>query len=272
LPWVNNLIGITENPLTKVLFTANEVENFTRFISEKQDEPFGGIPTLAYAKLFKTAKEEGVVVLLDGQGMDEQWAGYDYYTKNNTASTIQGVKASPFKINVVSDEIKKIAIKPNYPTPFSDNLLNLQYRDLFYTKIPRALRFNDRISMAYSTELREPFLDYRLVEYAFAQPIEYKINKGVQKKMLRDIVSEYLDNDITYAPKRPLQTPQREWFVNELKDYMSSNIDSLLNSEYKSWFKKEELLNEYKQYLEGNNQSSFHLWQWISLATLIKNN
>ena len=73
--------------------------------------------------------------------------------------------------------------KPEYPKPFEDEIQNMQFRDLFYTKIPRALRFNDRVSMAYSTELREPFLDYRLVEFGFSLPIEFKI-KGQQNKRI----------------------------------------------------------------------------------------
>ena len=113
----------------------------------------------------------------------------------------------------MSKEFLSKAKKPTYPTPFEDELLNKQYRDLFYTKIPRALRFNDRVSMAYSTELREPFLDHRLVEYAFVQPYEYKINNGIQKYLLRELVSEYLDDSITNSPKRPLQTPQKNGWV-----------------------------------------------------------
>ena len=105
------------------------------------------------------ARKENTLVLLDGQGMDEQWAGYDYYTQKNDA-TIQGVNNSPFKQHVLSKELLDLAEKPIYPKPFNDELLNKQYRDLFYTKIPRALRFNDRVSMAYSTELREPCLLY----------------------------------------------------------------------------------------------------------------
>ena len=134
-------------------------------IAALQDEPFGGIPTLAYSKIFEQAQQDGVRVLLDGQGMDEQWAGYDYYLPKSTGdSVIQGTgHKNPFRRNVLSEEFAALAEKPSYPAPFDNQLQNLQYRDLFYTKIPRALRFNDRISMAYSTELREPFLDYRLV-------------------------------------------------------------------------------------------------------------
>lgn len=268
LPWVEEMISLTDNPLEKVLLEASEVDELSKKIAFHQDEPFGGIPTLAYAKIFKEARKKGVIVLLDGQGMDEQWAGYDYYTQNNT-NVIQGVKKSPFRTNVLSEEFLKYSAKPEYPKPFEDELLNKQYRDLFYTKIPRALRFNDRVSMAFSTELREPFLDYRLVELAFAQPKEFKIKKGVQKKMVRDIVSEFLSDTISYAPKRPLQTPQREWLGNELKNNIEVAIGKISTSDYKLWFNSKELNKEWESYLKGNNDSSFHIWQWMSLAMLI---
>ena len=96
------------------------------------------------------------------------------------------------------------------------NCLNKQYRDLFYTKIPRALRFNDRVSMAYSTELREPFLDYRLVEYAFAQPYEYKIKDGIQKYLLRELVSEYLDDSIVILQNGPFKHLKENGWVMSL--------------------------------------------------------
>ncbi len=268
--WVKEMINTTRNPLNKVLLTVDHFTKEIDFLTRIQDEPCGGIPTIAYSKIFKEARNDNVIVLLDGQGMDEQWAGYDYYLENND-QLIQGMKGSPFKKNVLSKEFLSKAKKPSYPAPFEDELLNKQYRDLFYTKIPRALRFNDRVSMAYSTELREPFLDYRLVEYAFAQPYEYKIKNGIQKYLLREVVSEYLDDSITNSPKRPLQTPQREWLGNELSDYVESKIENLKDSDFSSWFDINEMSNEWQKYKDGDNDSSFHIWQWVSLSNLIKN-
>ncbi len=48
--------------------------------------------------------------------------------------------------------------------------------------------------MAASTELREPFLDYRMVELAFAQSLEHKILNGVHKHLFRVLVDEYLSD------------------------------------------------------------------------------
>ncbi|MGV8947225.1 MAG: asparagine synthase (glutamine-hydrolyzing) [Lutibacter sp.] len=269
LPWVEEMIAETKNPLKKVLLRVNELEQLSEEMAVLQDEPFGGIPTIAYGEIFKQAKKDGVKVLLDGQGMDEQWAGYDYYVNKNN-SLVQGVNKSPFRTTVLNDNLLKFAVKPNFPKPFDEEVLNLQYRDLFYTKIPRALRFNDRISMGASTELRVPFLDYRLVEFAFAQPLDYKIKNGVQKYLLRELVSAYLSPNITFTPKRPLQTPQREWLGNELAAFVSLQISKINSSEYESWFNKSALKQEWKNYLNGENDSSFHIWQWVSLGLLIK--
>jgi asparagine synthase (glutamine-hydrolysing) len=268
LPWVEQMLKHTENPLTKVLLQANEVPELSKKIAFQQDEPFGGIPTLAYAKIFEQARKDKVLVLLDGQGMDEQWAGYDYYTQNNDA-TIQGVSDSPYKLNMLSKDFLNKAEKPLYPKPFEDEILNKQFRDLFYTKIPRALRFNDRVSMAFSTELREPFLDHRLVELAFSLPLDYKIRNGITKFMLREIASEYLSNDLVFAPKRPLQTPQREWLADDLKDWVQEKCNSIENSEYANWFNETEIKKEITHYFEGNIQSSFHIWQLMSVSEML---
>jgi len=267
LPWVEKMINQTKNPLTTVLFESEDVQDYSKIISLAQDEPFGGIPTLAYAKIFKEASKQGIKVLLDGQGMDEQWAGYDYYFKESNA-TIQGVSNSPFRKKMFHKDLLN-EFKPfEYPKFFNEYILNLQYRDLFYTKIPRALRFNDRISMLYGTELREPFLDYRLVELAFSQPINYKIKNGIQKYILREIAKGKYDKKIINTPKRPLQTPQREWLGKDLKYFVNEQIESLLESKVNHWFNKDEVVKEWKLYSEGNNESSFHIWQLLNTSLI----
>jgi asparagine synthase (glutamine-hydrolysing) len=266
LIWVKTMIDKQEYPLNICLLEAKDVPVLSNNMSQLQVEPYGGIPTLAYANIFKTASQKGVKVLLDGQGSDEAWAGYDYYT-NQSQNVIQGVSKSPFRINVLDMEFSKNYTKTNYTKPFESELLNLQYRDLFYTKIPRALRFNDRVSMMYGTELREPFLDYELVEYVFSRPQEFKIKEGVQKWLLRKIAEQFLNKNLVVAPKRPLQTPQREWLSTDLKDWVIAEVQKL---EQHSWFNQKELNIELDAFFKGDNQSSFHIWQWINSAQILK--
>lgn len=265
LVWVKSMLKNRPFPLSVCPISASEIPELSLIMAQHQMEPYGGLPTLAYSKIFQKAQQNGVKVLLDGQGADEAWAGYDYYT-NNSQNNIQGISNSPFRTNVLDFDFAKKYSKTNYPKPFDDELLNLQYRDLFYTKIPRALRFNDRVSMLYGTELREPFLDYQLVEYVFSRPTECKIKDGVQKKMFRKIAQKLLQKDLVLAPKRPLQTPQREWLSTDLKDWVRAEVEILYHN---NWFDKKQLETELDLFFNGNNQSSFHIWQWINASQLL---
>lgn len=264
--WVKSMLENRPFHLNICPLSANEIPDLSFKMSQHQMEPYGGIPTIAYSKIFQAAKQKGVKVLLDGQGSDEAWAGYDYYI-NNSQSIIQGVTKSPFRTNVLDADFASKAQKTVYEKPFEDHLLNLQYRDLFYTKIPRALRFNDRVSMMHGTELREPFLDYELVEYVFSRPTDFKIKDGVQKWMLRKIAEQFLHKNLVLAPKRPLQTPQREWLSDDLKEWVRAEVETLYSN---NWFNKKELETELNAFFNGDNQSSFHIWQWINGAQLLR--
>lgn len=266
LPWVELLLNDKPYLLHKVLLNTADVPQLITTLSQNQDEPFGGFPTLAYSLLFQEARKKGIKVLLDGQGMDEAWAGYDYY-HNQSQQVIQGVRSSPVRPEVLVADFAVLSEKEVYPQPFVSSMQNMQYRDLFYTKIPRALRFNDRISMLHGTELREPFLDYRLVELAFAQKDSTKYNQGNTKWLLRQISKELLSNQVALAPKRPLQTPQREWISNELNEYVSEKIQEFGQLNFVDQNKVEQIWQDYRN---GNQDNSFYIWQWINTAIALQ--
>ena len=135
-----------------------------------------------------------------------------------------------------------------------------------FTKLPRALRFNDRISMRASTELREPFLDHRLVELALRQPLEHKLNRDVNKWMLRRIVHQMLPVEVVEAPKRPVQTPQREWLRGPLKPWVETCIATALAHFGGGWLERGALQATWESYCGGQADNSFFVWQWISLV------
>jgi asparagine synthase (glutamine-hydrolysing) len=276
LPWVEQMLAHTHHPLRVCGLTPGLVPGLATSVQAHQDEPFGGLPTLAYARLFELARADGTIVLLDGQGMDEQWAGYDYYLAalngNGTAKTlVQGTKESPVKPECLAPEFRSLAQPFNVQEPFPDKLRNLQYRDARYTKIPRALRFNDRASMRSSTELREPFLDHRLFELALRQPVERKIVDGTRKWMLRQLGKQLLPNGVVEAPKRPLQTPQREWLRGPLRTWANERIETALDTFGGDWLDGDRTRAVWRDYCDGKSDSSFYIWQWISLGLMAAN-
>jgi asparagine synthase (glutamine-hydrolysing) len=272
LPWVMKMLAQTRHPLTTCQLAPADVPAMAESVQAHQDEPFGGLPTLCYARLFEHARAHGVKVLLDGQGMDEQWAGYGYYTAatngNGNAGIVQGTNESPVRPECLMSEFRSLAEAFVPPRPFTDGLRNLQYRDARYTKIPRALRFNDRVSMRSSTELREPFLDHRLFELGLRQPPERKIGAGMNKWLLREMTKSLLPQGVVEAPKRPLQTPQREWLRGPLRQWANDQIEQALSSEAGDWFDKKLARQVWQDYSAGKGDNSFYVWQWINLGLM----
>jgi asparagine synthase (glutamine-hydrolysing) len=269
LPWVREMLASTRHPCVLAALAPADVPALAESVAAFQDEPYGGLPTLAYARLFEVARSAGVVVLLDGQGMDEQWAGYDYYAARAAgapAALVQGTRGPVTRPGCLTSEFLALA-RPFAPSrPFDDVLRNLQWRDLHFTKLPRALRFCDRVSMRSSTELREPFLDHRLVELAMRQPPERKLRDGQSKWLLRRITERMLPGGVVEAPKRPLQTPQREWLRGPLKEWTESCIEGALVAFGDSWLDASAVRAAWQRYVSDGEESSFHVWQWVNLG------
>ncbi len=273
LPWVERMLAQTRHPLIICELQPENVPSLAESVQVAQDEPFGGLPTVAYARLFERARAEGVTVLLDGQGLDEQWAGYDYYSSalnGGSAGVVQGTKEIPVRPECLTPEFRALAEPFSTPQVFTDPLRNLQYRDARFIKIPRALRFNDRVSMRVSTELREPFLDHRLFELALCQSPERKIFNGAHKWLLRRIAANLLPAGIVEAPKRPLQTPQREWLRGPLRGWASDCIEVALSAFGGQWLNADKVRATWQSYCDGAGDNSFFIWQWISLGMMKK--
>lgn len=261
-----------------VNLSVSEVPELARKVQYYQDEPFGGFPTLAYSRLFQAARSNNTIVLLDGQGLDEQWAGYEYYRYVNdgqkqVVGPVQGSKQIPVKSNVLTEDFRKMAISIKAPAPFPDKLRNALFKDAFVSKIPRALRFNDRISMMHSCELREPFLDHQLFELAFQLDDSKKIRDGVHKYLLRKMSSKIIPASLQYAPKRPVQTPQREWLHADLKDWVCESIKRVERKFSNEWFQKDLLKRELEGFFNSSDiDNSFFIWQWLSIDLIFNEN
>ena len=86
------------------------------------------------------------------------------------------------------------------------------------------LIYTDRMSMALGVEVRVPFLDKELVEFAFNIPDQYK-QKGTEGKwVLKKALENYLPNDVIYRPKTGFGVPLRRWMRNDLREYLGENL------------------------------------------------
>lgn len=157
----------------------------------------------------------------------------------------------------------------SFPRPFKSELQNEQYRDIRYTKIPRILRSNDHMSMAFSKELRVPYLDRRIVEYCFFLPPTYKINGLTQKYLLRKAMTRHIPDALKRRWKVTFGAFQTEW----LRRYFRKEVENLIASES---FKKRVYWNHtavetaVSKFFAGEGNNSFFLWQIINIELWLR--
>ena len=195
----------TKHPCVVYQLKPEEVPDLAASVQRHESEPFGGMPTLAYARLFDRARADGVTVVHGRAGYGRAVGGLRLLRETDQwrfARIADREPSSAPRARRVLRLTFAICQAVPAPTPFPDALRNRQYADTRFTKMPKALRFNDRISMRSSIELREPFLDHRLFELAFRQPRERKIENGTRKKLLRDVARR-----LVTARRRGSQAP-----------------------------------------------------------------
>ena len=145
-----------------------------------------------------------------------------------------------------------------------DPLSRMLYFDTKTWLVDDLLIKADRMSMAASVELRVPFLDHRLVEFAARIPSRYKIENGRTKSVLKKVMKGRLPESIIHRKKMGFPTPLETMFRTDLFDYAS---DILLSSSAtgRGYFRRE--------FVEGmlakhrKNEASYHreLWQLLVL-------
>jgi asparagine synthase (glutamine-hydrolysing) len=271
-PWVQLMLKEPRHPWYPCLLDVALVPRLAAEVQRYQDEPFGGLPTLGMARVYSAAREQGVTVLLDGNGLDEAWAGYEYYQRSvgidSTKGPVQGARSPSVRPDCLKPEFAALAEVFQPPRPFNDPLLDLQYRDIRHAKIPRAMRFSDRVSMMCSREVREPFLDHRIIELGLRQSVSRKLRNGQGKWLPRQVAQGLLPQGVHEAPKRPVQTPQREWLGGPLAAWAEECIETGLAGWGLDWLDAARVRAEWCVYRQHGADNSFPIWQWISLGLM----
>jgi asparagine synthase (glutamine-hydrolysing) len=132
----------------------------------------------------------------------------------------------------------------------------------------------DKMSMAASLELRVPFLDYRLVEWANRQPIGVKIGRvdrrNVTKRVLRRFAKKRLPREIIDRPKRGFPVPVYQWLQDD--GFSSWAVEHLLGKQakLKYFFQSEAMERQLHRATTGDLEAATKSWLLIVLETWLR--
>jgi asparagine synthase (glutamine-hydrolysing) len=117
----------------------------------------------------------------------------------------------------------------------------------------------DRATMSVSLEGREPFLDQHILEWAAQLPTNFKLNAGISKYILREIVHRHIPKQIMDRPKMGFCIPIASWLENELKHLLVRYFDKNF-VEQQGLFKATEMRRIMERFLNGRQERSEKIW------------
>lgn len=119
----------------------------------------------------------------------------------------------------------------------------------------------DIMSMANGLEIRSPFLDYELVNFAFSLPAHYKISGGIRKRILQDAFRDMLPSKLYNRPKKGFEVPLLKWFRKEMKTLIIDDLLSRTRIEEQGLFHYSEI-EKLKTKLFSANPGDVHARIW----------
>jgi len=244
----------------------NFLDKYRSVVGQTGSEFFAGIANKVFGKSHKVSKYLSMATL----PIEKRYKGMSTYPDHEK----EALYKPEFKAEI---ELENQVTSRDYTkslfdkTKNEDALSKMLYFDTKTWLVDDLLIKADRMSMAASLELRVPFLDYRLVEFAATIPSKHKIKKGEGKYPLKKMMEGILPNDIIYRKKMGFPTPLKLMFQNELRSY-AENL--LLSDETKllQFFKKSRI----EQLIEEHNNDKYDhhktLWQLVVLEEWLRKN
>lgn len=163
--------------------------------------------------------------------------------KFNVLSGLSEIEKQKFLASISTDEESKQLLKQTSSPAYFNSLFqsgttlkNFPVQDTFDLQTVLTddmLVKADRFSMQHGVEIRNPFLDYRVAEFALNLPESQKINSRSQKIILRETFSDLLPEQIFTRSKKGFELPLQKWLTGQLKQKLDSH-----------WLNKEKIIGE----------------------------
>ena len=150
----------------------------------------------------------------------------------------------------------------------SNELVDRMLHTDLMTRVPdHNLVIGDRMSMAHSLEVRAPFVDYQVVEFAARLPANLKLKNGRLKHILRKVGSRYLPKEIVKRRKQGFGFPLGTWMRTDLAGVLQQLLGNSRFAEL-GIFHQEQVNRLVNEHIAGKVDHSYRLWILLNLEIL----
>jgi asparagine synthase (glutamine-hydrolysing) len=156
----------------------------------------------------------------------------------------------------------------NSPAP-KDGVSTYLWWDQKYFLPDDILNKVDRMSMAHSLEVRPPFLDHRIVEFAATLPASFKIQGRRQKVILKELMRNRLPAKVLTRKKTGFDIPAHEWLRGALRPLLADAMEEGL-AEHSAVFRGAAIREWFRLHLERRVNVGYHLWGLMLLFLWMK--
>lgn len=256
---------------------------------EGADELFGGYLTYPANRLARRIRHLPRVAARLGLAAIRRWPvsddkiSFEYKAKR----FLEGSMMTPERAHVYwngtfADAEKRALMKAPLPnsldgilreipagTGGSDDLDRYLWFDQKYFLPDDILTKVDRMSMAHSLEVRPPFLDHRIVEFAARVPASFKIRGSQQKFLLKELMKDKLPTPVLRRKKTGFDIPAHEWLRGPLRSLL---VDTLMAgaADHAEIFRPAEIESCLGSHLERRANLGYHLWGLMILFLWMK--
>lgn len=180
------------------------------------------------------------------------------YLHDETDKICNFTKPNPLWINLNSKSIKSYPILSQY-----------SIAELTNYSLDVLLKDTDQMSMASSLEIREPFFDYKLIEFILQVPDKFKYSAQTPKSLLVKSFND-LPNEIVYRQKKGFSFPWDSWIRSSLKDFCGDNLSDLSKRDI---FIKKGIFDIWKDFhYKRNGISWLHIWSLVCVESYLRTN